>query len=356
MVKFPFYARLALTLFAIALVLLFMFLGRSLLVPLFFSFLVSILLHPVVLYLEKRKFPRPLAAFLTLLLFMILVGSLFYFFSHQAVRLSRDLPSLQAKVLEKWEDVQGWISEKYHITNTQQKAYMNKSATGILNTAMNSAATTFVGIAETVVLTIFFFIFTFFILQYRRLLMRFVAKLFDDEHNDKVQGIIIRIRSLINSYVLGLLIEMSVVAVLIFTSLMIIGVKYALLISIMTAVLNIIPYLGIYFCMAVAMLITAATGSTGHVIAVGIVFLVTHFADANMILPHVVGGKMKMNPFITILAVLTGHLIWGIPGMFLFIPLMAMIRLISEEIPGMKPWAILLGEEKDITGIKSFSL
>jgi AI-2 transport protein TqsA len=346
MVKFPFYARLALTLFAIALVLLFMFLGKSLLVPLFFSFLVSILLHPVVLFLEKRKFPRPLAASLTLLLFMVLVGSLFYFFSHQAVRLSRDLPSLQAKVLEKWEDVQGWISEKYHITNTQQKAYMNKSATGILNTAMNSAATTFVGIAETLILTIFFFIFTFFILQYRRLLMRFVAKLFDDEHNDKVQGIIVRIRSLINSYVLGLLIEMSVVAVLIFTSLMIIGVKYALLISIMTAVLNIIPYLGIYFSMAVAMLITAATGSTGHVIAVGIVFLVTHFADANMILPHVVGGKMKMNPFITILAVLTGHLIWGIPGMFLFIPLMAMIRLISEEIPGMKPWAILLGEEK----------
>jgi AI-2 transport protein TqsA len=346
MVKFPFYARLALTLFAIALILLFMWFGKSLLVPLFFSFLVSILLHPAALYLEKRKFPRPLAAFLTLLLFMVLLGSLFYFFSHQAVRLSRDLPSLQAKVLEKWEDVQEWISEKYHITNTQQVAYMNKSATGILNTAMNSAATTFVGIAETLILTIFFFIFTFFILQYRRLLMRFVAKLFDDEHNDKVQGIIVRIRSLINSYVLGLLIEMSVVAVLIFTSLMIIGVKYALLISVMAAVLNIIPYLGIYFSMAVAMLITAATGSTGHVIAVGIVFLVTHFADANMILPHVVGGKMKMNPFITILAVLTGHLIWGIPGMFLFIPLMAMIRLISEEIPGMKPWAILLGEEK----------
>jgi AI-2 transport protein TqsA len=94
------------------------------------------------------------------------------------------------------------------------------------------------------------------------------------------------------------------------------------------------------------MLITAATNSTGHVLAVGIIFLVTHFADANVILPHVVGGKVKMNPFVTILAVLTGRLVWGIPGMFLFIPLAAIIRLISEEVPGMKPWAILLGEEK----------
>ncbi len=345
MVRFPFYARLALTLFAIALIFLFMWIGKSLLVPLFFSFLVAMLLHPLVKFFEKKHFPRALAAIVALLIFMVLLGGLFYFFSHQVVRLSRDLPSLQAKVMDKWEEIQDWISDKYHITNTQQVAYMNKSANGILNTAMNSAATTFVGIAETLILTIFFFIFTFFILQYRRLLMRFVVELFDHEHNEKVQGIIARIRSLINGYVVGLLIEMSVIAVLIFVSLMVIGVKYALLISIMAAILNLIPYLGIYSCMALAMIITAATGTTGQVVAVGIVFLVTHFADANVILPHVVGGKVKMNPFITILAVLIGHLVWGIPGMFLFIPLTAILRLISEEVPGMKPWAILMGEE-----------
>ena len=343
--RFPFYARLALTLFAIALIFGFMWVGKSVLVPLFFSFLVAILLHPLVKFFEKKRFPRALAAVTALLIFMILLGGLLYFFSHQVVRLSRDLPSLQAKVTDKWEQIQDWISDKYHITNTQQVAYVNKSATGILNSAVNSAATTFMGIAETLILTIFFFIFTFFILQYRRLLMHFVVELFDHEHNEKVQVVIVRIRSLINSYVVGLLIEMSVIAVLIFASLMIIGVKYALLISIMAAVLNIIPYLGIYSCMAIAMIITAATGTTGQVVAVAIVFLVTHFADANVILPHVVGGKVKMNPFITILAVLIGHLVWGIPGMFLFIPLTAILRLISEEVPGMKPWAILMGEE-----------
>ena len=190
MVKLPFYARLALTLFAIALILLFMWFGKSLLVPLFFSFLVAILLHPVVLYFEKHRFPRPLAAVITLLGFMLLLGGLLYFFSHQVVRLSRDLPSLQAKVLEKWNDIQDWISDTYHITNTQQVAYMNKSATGILNTMMNSVATTFVGIAETLILTIFFFIFTFFILQYRHLLMSFVTELFHESHNEKVQGML----------------------------------------------------------------------------------------------------------------------------------------------------------------------
>jgi len=346
MLKFPFYIRLAIILFTVSLILLFMWIGKSLLVPLFFSFLVAILLHPLVIFFEKRGFRRGLASITSLLIFMLLIGGLFYFFSHQVVRLSRDLPSLQEKILEKWQDVQDWISEKYHITNTQQVAYMNKSASGIMNTTVSSVATTFVGIAETLVLTIFFFIFTFFMLQYRKLLMQFVVELFNESHNNRVQVVIGRIRTLINSYVMGLLIEMSVIAILIFTSLMIIGVKYALLISIMAAVLNIIPYLGIYFCMVLAMVITAATSSTGHVIAVGVVFLVTHFADANIILPHVVGGKMKMNPFITILVVLIGHLVWGIPGMFLFIPLTAILRLISEEVPGMKPWATLIGEER----------
>jgi predicted PurR-regulated permease PerM len=89
-----------------------------------------------------------------------------------------------------------------------------------------------------------------------------------------------------------------------------------------------------------------ANGSGGEAIAVVIVFLAAHFIDANVILPRIVGGQVKMNPFITLLAVLIGHLIWGIPGMFLFVPLTAMIRLISEEIPAMNPWAILIGEEK----------
>jgi AI-2 transport protein TqsA len=346
-VKYPFYVRLALILFSVALILVFMWAGKTVLVPLFFSFLVAILLHPVVIFFEKRRFPRPLASGITLLIFIILFGGLFYFFSHQMVRLSRDLPSLQAKVIDKWQDIQNWISDKYHITNTQQVSYVNKSANGILNTAVNSAATTFVGIAETLILIIFFFIFTFFILNYRQLLMRFVLELFDHSHNEKVRDIVSRIRTLINGYVLGLLIEMCIVGVLIFASLKIIGVKSALLISIMTAVLNIIPYLGIYVCMGLTMLITATTGSTGQAVAVLVVFLVTHFLDANVILPHVVGGKMKMNPFITILAVLIGRLVWGIPGMFLFIPLTAMIRLISEEVTGMKPWAILIGEQKE---------
>jgi AI-2 transport protein TqsA len=134
--------------------------------------------------------------------------------------------------------------------------------------------------------------------------------------------------------------------VLIYITLLLFGIKYALLISVMAAILNIIPYFGIYLSAAIGMIITLASGSGEQAVTLAIVFLVAHFLDANIILPRIVGGQVKMNPFITILAVLVGHLVWGIPGMFLFIPLTAIIRLISEEVPAMKPWTILLSEEK----------
>jgi predicted PurR-regulated permease PerM len=139
---------------------------------------------------------------------------------------------------------------------------------------------------------------------------------------------------------------MAILIVLIFTTLSILGIKYALLMSVTAAVLNVIPYLGIYSAMFFSILITLANGTSADAITIAIVFIVAHFVDANVILPRIVGGRVKINPFITIIAVLIGHLLWGVPGMFLFIPLTAIIRIVSEEVDELAPWAILLGEEK----------
>lgn len=345
-VKLAFYARVALILHGMALLLLFMYLGRTILIPLFFAFLIAILLHPMVCRLEKWHIPRGFASFISILIFLIIVSGLVYFFSSQVVRFSKDLPNIQQKFSQKLGDVQGWVSAKYHIDDSVQINYINKSANGMVNTAVNSLAHTFVGIAEVVILIIFFFIFTFFILYHRRLLMQFLLALFSRIDSAKVDAVVVQVRKVINSYILGLLTEMALLIGLIFVTLLIMHVKYALLLSVLAAVLNIIPYLGIYTAMAISMLITLANASGAQALGVGVVFLVTHFVDANVILPRIVGGRVKMNPFITIIAVLTGNLVWGIPGMFLFIPLIAIIRIVSEKVDELKPWAILLSEEK----------
>jgi predicted PurR-regulated permease PerM len=161
-----------------------------------------------------------------------------------------------------------------------------------------------------------------------------------------VRLVVTEVNEVMKNYVLGLLMEMLILGLLIFTTLSIMGIKYALLMAVMAGVLNIIPYLGIYTALALSMLITFANGTTAQVLGIGIVFIAAHFIDANIILPRIVGGQVKLNPLITILAVLIGNLLWGIPGMFLFIPLIAILRIISEEVEDLKPWSILIGEDK----------
>jgi len=290
--------------------------------------------------------PRSLAAIFSLLIFIVVIGGLVYFFSSQVSRFTKDLPHLEQRFSQKFQNLREWITEEYHVNDDTQITYMEKSANGLANAAVGRLATTFVGIAEFLILTIFFLVFTFFMLYHRRLLVKFLIALFNNDHNQKVRTVLSQIRFVINSYVLGLLTEMAILIVLIFTTLSILGIKYALLMSVTAAVLNIIPYLGIYTAMFFSILITLANGPGSDAITIAIVFIAAHFIDANVILPRIVGGRVKINPFITIIAVLIGHLLWGVPGMFLFIPLTAIIRIVSEEIDELAPWAILLGEEK----------
>ncbi|HSC36452.1 MAG TPA: AI-2E family transporter, partial [Chitinophagaceae bacterium] len=311
--------------------------GKTVFIPLFFAFLVAMLLYPMCSFLEKHRFPRGVAAILAVLSFILVIGALVWFFSAQVISFSKDLPRLQSRFTILLNDVQDWFSEKYHIDDAHQRAYINQSANGMISGVASSIGTTFVGILEFVILTIFFFIFTFFILVHRTLLVRFVRAFFTDDHSEKVNEVILKTRKVINNYLVGLMTEMLILVALNITVLMVMGIKYALLLGVLAAVLNIIPYLGIYTSIAIGMLITLANGTATQALQFAIALIVVHFIDANVILPRIVGGRVKMNPLITIIAVLIGRLVWGIPGMFLFIPLTAIIRIVSARIEDMKP-------------------
>jgi AI-2 transport protein TqsA len=344
-VKLAFYARLALILHGFILILVLMYFGKTLLIPLFFALLISFALLPVSRQLEHWGLHRGLAAALSVILFVVIIGFLIYIVSHQVVSFTHNFPELQGKLAEMLQNLQANIFNTYHINYQLQSDYMKRSLNGLEATAMASLSSTFIGAAEVLILTIFFLIFTFFILFHRRLFVRFILAVFPKDESQKVQDVIASARAMIFHYIMGLLTEMGILIILLLITLLIMGVKYALLIAVMAALLNVIPYLGIYTAMAISMLITFVNGSPAQAVSVGIVFIIAHFLDANILLPRIVGGNVKLNPLITIIAILMGKLVWGIPGMFLFIPLAAIIRIISEKVDSLQPWAILMGEE-----------
>jgi predicted PurR-regulated permease PerM len=112
----------------------------------------------------------------------------------------------------------------------------------------------------------------------------------------------------------------------------------------MAALFNIIPYLGIYIATIICVLLTLTNSSLGSAIQVGVGLLIIHFLDSNILLPRIVGSKVKINALVTVVGVVAGNMMWGVPGMFLAIPFIAILKIVFEHIEHMEAWAILLGD------------
>lgn len=345
-VKLPFYARLALILLAVVLIVMMLSVAKNIFIPLVFALLIAILLYPLNKFFEyKLRLGHTFAPLLSIILFVSVLSSFVYFLVVQFIGFSSDFPLLRTRFQEMFINLQHWMSHKLNITTKQQAAYIDRSVTGLLDSAGESVRNVLFSVTGIMLMFIFIFIFTFFILYHRKLLLKFVTHLFSKEHRPKVQEVILETKAMIYSYVQGLVIEMVVLSIVTCTIFLIMGIKYALLLGMMASVLNIIPYLGIYSAIVVSMLVTLANSNINAALGVGIALFIIHVLDSNVLFPRIVGGRVKMNPFITIVTVIVGEYVWGIPGMFLFIPIMGIIKLICERVDGLEAWAYLIGVE-----------
>lgn len=342
--RLPFNARLAFTLLSLILIIYIAHFSATILIPLVFAFLVAIMLLPLANLLESFRFSRGLAAFCAVFIFIILLFSVVALLTTQMGAFVSDFPHLQQQLVKSLDSLQLWINEKFHMNAHKQMDYLEQLAMGTLGSATTFLSQTLGAVSSMLVFIIFVLLYSFFLLLYRSLLIAFLVRLFQEKHREKLLDVIKQTRIIIKSYVSGLMIEMVVVAFVNCAIFWTLGIKYATLLGIMAAVFNIIPYLGIFTAIIISMVVTMTTSTFGASVQVGVALLTVHFLDSNILLPRIVGSKVKINALVTIIGVVTGNLLWGIPGMFLAIPIIAILKIIFEHIEVMQPWAILLGE------------
>lgn len=346
LIKFPFYARLALTLLSIFLIMMFMYVGHKLIIPLFFSALLAILLLPLVQWMQRKGLPNGIAAIISLLLFVVSVFLIFFFLGKQIVSFSQDVPQLAERINAWIVELEQWIEQRFGIDSKAQMGYLTQASEGIAHTATIVAQSVFLTTGSLLIWTVFVFIFSFFMLTHRRLIHRFFLLLFREKDHERVNEALGETKMLVNGYILGLILEMIIVAVLSGIAFMLFGIKYAVMLAIICGLLNVIPYIGIYTAMAIGAIITLSNSTPAHALSLIIISVVIHFIDANVILPRIVGGRVQMNPLVTIVAVMVGSMIWGIAGMFLFIPLAAILKIVFSKVTGMEAWSVLMGMEE----------
>lgn len=187
-------------------------------------------------------------------------------------------------------------------------------------------------------------VYIFMILLYQTHLIEFIRQLFDGDKDDRVGEILTETKSIVQSYLVGLFTEFAIVAALNSLCLMILGIDYAILFGIIGALLNVIPYIGGIITIFLFMLIAFVTKSPIYAIYVFGLYTLIQLIDNNYIVPKIIGSKVKINALICLIAVILGGALWGVPGMFLSIPLTAIIKLIFDRIESLKPWGFLLGD------------
>ena len=320
--------------------------GKMVVMPLLTAVYISLVLLPCFRFFKSRKIPETISIFLSLLIMFIALGLIIWFFSSQVARLVDDFPQIKKNIMLHLTDLSDWISAKTHFSTDKQLQIVKDQS----NNMLNNAGTMVSGAASSIS-SIFIFlgllpIYIFLILFYRNLLARFIFLWFPSKDHERVREGIKETESIIKSYLVGLLIQVSYMTILLGGLLMILGIEHALLIGIIFALLNLIPYVGALLGNIIGVLLTlTASQDLQPVLTVLITIAVVQFLDNNILMPRIVGSKVKINALATIVGVFIGGAIGGVAGMFLSLPTIAVCKIIFDRTDNLKQWGVLLGDE-----------
>ena len=347
LVSLPLYSKIAQIILGILALGFILYIGREILVPILFATILAILLNPIVNFLTSKKLNRIIAIILSLIITMLIVLGLLYFLGSQMALLSDSFPLFKQKFVTLFHDTTQWISSTFNISNPQIDAWIVKTQKEGLSNGTAFVGQTLGTVGGVLAMLFLLPVYIFMILLYKSLLVDFIYKVFKSNSHKVVAEILKETKSLIQSYLVGLLIEAAIVASLNSVALMIIGVPYAILIGVIGAILNVIPYIGGLVAVAIPMVLAFATLNPLSALFVFIAYLIIQFIDNNFLVPKIVASKVEVNALISIIVVLIGGSLWGVAGMFLSIPLTAILKVIFDRIDGLELFGFLIGDGQE---------
>ncbi len=342
--KLPVYLKSVIILLGIILTVFVMIEAKSLLVPLLIAGFMAVLISPFTSWLERIKVPSVIAVSISVITLLALIFFLLYFFYNQIIGFARELAVLEERTSELIDEINKFTEANFEgavpISISQIKdvsfKYISENVMSLTQGVMATAAT----VTMLFVIPVYIFLFLYF----RKFLVSFVLKAFGDNNKEKVSKVIYKVQDVVKNYISGMFVVICILAVLYTSMLYAFDIKHALLFGVFAAMLNVIPFLGPFIGSALPILYALLTkDSLWYPFGILIGFYVIQLMEGNLFTPKIVGGKVSMNPLMTIIALFVGNFIWGLAGMILFIPGLAILKVIFDEVPGMEPYGYLLG-------------
>lgn len=339
----PFYVKTSIIIIGLVAFVVVLYIMQSIIVPIIYSTIIAIVLSPMVGFLTKRKVNQVFAISITLFLFIAITVTIVALLSVQMMQFSDSFPKLIEKINQFADSMELWASDRFNVSKLKIHSLVLEKRTEVIGDGGTLIGQTIINTGSKLVVLFLIPVYVFMILLYQNHLIKFIHKLFSKKEYGEVDDVLSSTKVIVQSYLVGLLIEALIMAFLNSATLLIIGIDYAILLGVLGAIVNVIPYVGGIISIIPPVIIAIISKSPSDALLVVIVYLVIQFFDVHYIVPKVVASKVKINALISVIVVLAGGALWGLPGTFLSIPLTAIIKVIFDHIEQVKPWGFLLG-------------
>jgi predicted PurR-regulated permease PerM len=346
MVQPPPLQRPVFVLFLFFLVIAAAYFAKPFLVPLCFGGLLAMLFLPVSRWLERKGFAKGLAILTCVIVFVAIVTGIVWLITWQVTDLASDVTNIEQKVNKMIGELKQFVNKKFGISPKQQDELLKSNgassagATGMLSNIGS-------GMMSFLVDFILVLVYIFLLMYYRGHIKKFVLQLIPAREKANAEEIISGIQKVSQQYLTGLSLMIVGLWIMYSIGFSIVGVQFAVFFAILCGLLEIIPFVGNLTgnILAVLMVIIQG-GSTGMIVGVLITYAIVQFFQTYILEPLVVGAEVNINPLFTIIVLVAGELVWGIPGMVLAIPLLGIVKIICDHIEPLKPYGFLIGKEK----------
>lgn len=311
------------------------------------------MLKPIVTYFERKFNNRILAIFTSYVLAVAPLFFLIFFFFNQTRILFSKLPSVQDRLAEMIIVFSESFDQKFNLEADTTASWISENVLAVSDFSIEiirgSLQSTTTVLAHLVLIVVI----TYFMLLYSTAFKNFLLAQSNNENRNRLDQLFKNVQYLAKRYMLGQGLIILILGLLIGSGLWLIGVPYPFFWGFLAGFLEIIPYIGTSIGGVLPVVyVLMITDNFWQPFAVIVLYLVVQQLEGNLISPNVMGASVRINPLFVILGLFVGGVLWGIAGMILALPILAMSKEIFRTYDMFKPLSYLMEDgllrKKDI--------
>lgn len=325
-----------------------LYFGKGLLLPIFVAALLAMLLNPVQDWLISKGLSNGLSIAGAVMVLLLFFGGIFAAIGQQAVSFGDNWPETREKVSNQINELRKEYSMEAFVPR-MKVAEKSRSGENLMDqlpvngeSIMTFLTSTFGALGDFMLMLIYVIL----LLGQKDRIREFVLRAMPDENRGMTHRTLNESRDIVQNYLRGYMILIGVLATLYSIGFLIVGMDYAVLIAVLVATLSLIPYLGniIGGLFAIALAYSSGGDSTA-VLGVVLTMSVAQVLESYVLTPMVIGDEVDLNPLFTIVCVVGMSILWGPVGAIIAIPLFAILRIICSHVPALNDLAYLMGQE-----------